>query len=207
MREHDLFFYAERSPPTCTTRSTRRSLVPPSIIEHGLAFRVLTKAGTRAWCDHDLYRPDRDAFASTLTSLDERFSRKWERSAAPPSDRIDALKAFHERGIFTWVSLEPTLDVEASLAIVEATHAFVDLYKGWPRQLPAYDQDDRLAGLYAAHAGYPQPCRRPALHQEGFAAVPSTWLSESAACATAPLNSISLGFCTGLPDSLRTPAG
>jgi len=27
------------------------------------------------------------------------------------------------------VSLEPTLDVEASLAIVEATHSFVDLYK------------------------------------------------------------------------------
>jgi hypothetical protein len=46
-----------------------------------------------------------------------------------PDDRINALKAFHERGIFTWVSLEPTLDVEASLAIVEATHSFVDLYK------------------------------------------------------------------------------
>ena len=27
------------------------------------------------------------------------------------------------------MSLEPTLDVEASLAIVEATHGFVDLYK------------------------------------------------------------------------------
>jgi DNA repair photolyase len=46
-----------------------------------------------------------------------------------PDDRINALKAFHERGIFTWVSLEPTLDVEASLALVEATHSFVDLYK------------------------------------------------------------------------------
>jgi hypothetical protein len=31
-----------------------------------------------------VYRADRDAFASTLTSLDERFSRKWERRAAPP---------------------------------------------------------------------------------------------------------------------------
>jgi DNA repair photolyase len=61
------------------------------IIEHGLAFCVLTKAGMRAWCDHDLYRPDRDAFASTLTSLDERFSRKWERNAAP---RLTGLKRF-----------------------------------------------------------------------------------------------------------------
>jgi hypothetical protein len=47
----------------------------------------------------------------------------------PPDDRIAALKAFHARDIFTWVSLEPTLDIEASLAIVEATHGFGDLYK------------------------------------------------------------------------------
>jgi DNA repair photolyase len=100
-----------------------------TLIEHGLGFCVLTKAGTRAWCDYDLYRSDRDGFASTLTSLDERFSRKWERNAASPNDRIAALKAFHERGIFTWVSLEPTLNIDASLAIVEATHGFVDLYK------------------------------------------------------------------------------
>jgi hypothetical protein len=35
----------------------------------------------------------------------------------------------YDRGIFTWVSLEPTLDVDASIAIVEATHGFVDLFK------------------------------------------------------------------------------
>jgi DNA repair photolyase len=108
------------------------SITRPAIeilIEHGLAFCVLTKGGTRAWCDHDLYRPHRDAFASTLTSLDDRFSKKWERNAALPTDRIKALRRFHENGIFTWVSLEPTLDIEASLAIVEATHSFVDLYK------------------------------------------------------------------------------
>lgn len=49
--------------------------------------------------------------------------------AALPGDRIEALKRFHERGIYTWVSLEPTLDVESSLAIVRDRHSFVDLYK------------------------------------------------------------------------------
>lgn len=97
--------------------------------DHGLAFCTLTKGGTRALRDIHAFRPTRDAFASTLTSLDERFSRKWERGAADPSDRLAALRAFHERGIFTWVSLEPTLDIEASLSIVDATHGFVDLYK------------------------------------------------------------------------------
>ena len=109
-----------------------RSLTRPTIemlIQYGLGFCVLTKGGTRALTDIDLYRPDRDAFASTLTSLDPAFSKKWERGAASPDDRIAALRTFHEAGIFTWVSLEPTLDTEASLAIVRETHAFVDLYK------------------------------------------------------------------------------
>lgn len=97
--------------------------------DHGLGFCTLTKGGTRALSDIHLFRPDRDAFACTLTSLDDRFSRKWERHAAMPLDRIDALRHFHERGIFTWVSLEPTLDITASLAIVDFTHRFVDLYK------------------------------------------------------------------------------
>jgi len=165
------------------------SITRPAIeilIEHGLAFCVLTKAGTRAWCDHDLYRPDRDAFASTLTSLDERFSKKWERNAAPPSNRIDALKAFHERGIFTWVSLEPTLDIEASLAIVDATHSFVNLYKiGRVNYLPMTKTTDwgdytlrmldTLNRVGARHyikkdlqsflpPGYPNPLRVPQHH-------------------------------------------
>jgi DNA repair photolyase len=97
--------------------------------QHGLGFCVLTKGGTRALADLDLYRPDRDAFASTLTSLDAGFSAKWERGAAMPADRIEALRTFHAAGIFTWVSLEPTLDVESSLKIVEATHGFVNLFK------------------------------------------------------------------------------
>ena len=165
------------------------SITRPAIeilIEHGLGFCVLTKAGTRALCDRDLYRPRRDAFASTLTSLDERFSKKWERNAAPPTDRLAALKAFHERGIFTWVSLEPTLDIDASLAIVEATHGFVDLYKvGRVNYLPMTKTTDwrdytlrmldTLDRVNARHyikkdlqpflpAGYPNPLRVPQHH-------------------------------------------
>jgi DNA repair photolyase len=95
----------------------------------GLGVCTLTKGGKRALRDIELFRPGRDAFASTLTSLDPAFSRKWERGAALPDDRLAALRAFHGRGIYTWVSLEPTLDCNSSLAIVEATNTFVDLYK------------------------------------------------------------------------------
>ncbi len=109
------------------TQPTRRAI--EMMVAHDVGFCVLTKGALRAERDIDLFRPDRDAFACTMTSLDEAFSLKWERNAALPGERIQALQRFHHRGIFTWVSLEPTLDIEASLAIVRSTHRFVDLYK------------------------------------------------------------------------------
>jgi len=99
------------------------------LIQHGLSFCTLTKGGTRSLRDIDLFRKERDCFASTLTSLDNDFSKKWEPGAALPGDRIEALKTFHDAGIFTWVSLEPTLDTKASVEIIKQTHTFVDLYK------------------------------------------------------------------------------
>ena len=109
----------------------------------GLGVCTLTKGGRRALRDLDLFRPGRDAFASTLTSLDDAFSLKWERGAALPTDRMATLQAFHAAGIFTWVSLEPTLDTASSLAIIEATHEFVDLYKiGRANYLPMTNKTD-----------------------------------------------------------------
>jgi DNA repair photolyase len=154
---------------------------------YGLGICALTKGGTRALRDIDLFRPRRDAFAATLTTLDDRFSQKWEPGAALPADRIAALRAFHERGIFTWVSLEPTLDIEASLSIVETTRGFVDLYKvGRANYLKEITTTtdwrgytlrmiDRLNALGKNHyikadlqpylpAGYHNPLRRPQHH-------------------------------------------
>lgn len=109
---------------TSLTRQTIETLK-----EFGLAFCTLTKGGSRALRDIDLFRPERDAFASTLTTLDDEVSLKWEREAALPSDRISTLEQFHKRNIFTWVSLEPVYDVEATLAIIRRTHSFVNLFK------------------------------------------------------------------------------
>lgn len=154
--------------------------------QYGLGICTLTKGGARALRDLDLFRPDRDAFASTLTSLDESFSRKWERNAALPQDRIDTLRSFHERGIFTWVSLEPTIDCDSSIQIVRETHSFVDLFKvGRANYLPmtkltnwrGYTERmiELLAQLGARHYikedlqkylpyGYPNPQRVPQHH-------------------------------------------
>ena len=121
-----LCFTTDPYHPTDNTL-TRKTI--ESLISHGLAFCTLTKGGSRALRDIALFRPSRDAFASTLTSLDDAFSLKWERGAQLPSNRIETLKKFHDAGIFTWVSLEPTLDINSSLQIVRETHTFIDLYK------------------------------------------------------------------------------
>lgn len=155
--------------------------------DHGMGICGLTKGGARALADIDLFRPSHDAFASTLTSLDDRFSLKWERNAALPADRIATLRKFHDRGIFCWTSLEPTLDLESSLAIVDATHEFVDLYKvGKANYVPTISKVldwrsytvrmiDKLNRLGKAHyikkdlqpflpPNYPNPLRVPQHH-------------------------------------------
>jgi DNA repair photolyase len=109
---------------TSLTRSTIEVL-----IEHGLDFCTLTKGGGRALRDLDLFRPERDAFASSLTLLDDAASRKWEPDAALPADRIATLKRFSEAGIYTWVSLEPVIVPEVTLEIIRLTHPFVKLFK------------------------------------------------------------------------------
>jgi DNA repair photolyase len=130
------------------TALTRDSLIV--LRDHGLGFCTLSKGGTRALRDLDLFRPERDAYAATLTTLDDAMSLKFEQEAPLPGDRIAALRAFHGAGIFTWVSLEPVLNPEHSLAVIEATYEFVDLFKaGRANKMGAITREtdwDRYAG-------------------------------------------------------------
>jgi hypothetical protein len=117
---------------------------------------------------------------------DPAFAARWESKAAAPAERLMTLKAFHAAGIFTWLSIEPTLAVKASLAVIEATHGFVDLYKiGRANYLPMTKTTD-----WESHTRgqAPQPHWRPALHQARLTAPPAARLYEPAARASASLN-------------------
>lgn len=94
----------------------------------GHRVQILTKGGSRALRDADLLGRD-DAFATTLTTLDDADSFRWEPGAATPQDRIDTIREYHRRGVPTWVSLEPVLDPVVALEIIRRTHRFVDLFK------------------------------------------------------------------------------
>lgn len=95
---------------------------------YNVPFQILTKAGHRAVKDFDLYR-NCDAFATTLTFLDEAKSKYYEPEAAVPTDRIETIKKAKELGLNTWVSFEPVLNDDEVFALLDATHEFIDLYK------------------------------------------------------------------------------
>ncbi len=109
-----------------------------------LAVAILTKGGFRATRDFDLLTKD-DCFGVSLTFLDPRRSRIWEPGAALPIDRMKSLEDAHARGIPTWVSLEPVIDPAESLALIEATAKFVDVFKvgtlNYSNKLPPELQD------------------------------------------------------------------
>lgn len=91
-------------------------------------FQVLTKGGMKAARDFHLYKK-KDAYAATLTAMEESISLEWEPGAALPKDRIASLRKAKEKGITTWVSFEPVIDTEQVYVLYELTKDFVDLYK------------------------------------------------------------------------------
>lgn len=52
------------------------------------------------------YSPDNE-YGITFISLDEHYREKMEPGAAPYKDRLSSLKALHDAGCKTWVSVEP----------------------------------------------------------------------------------------------------
>ncbi len=46
-------------------------------------------------------------YGITLISLDEKYREKMEPGAAPYKDRLTALRALHDAGCKTWISMEP----------------------------------------------------------------------------------------------------
>ena len=78
--------------------------------------------------DFDLYATN-DWFGVTLTCDNDADSKQNEPRAALWSDRIRALKEANDRGIHTWVSLEPVLYPEQTLHLIELTHEIVDQFR------------------------------------------------------------------------------
>ncbi len=108
---------------------TREALIV--LFTYGRKVVLLTKGGERSMRDFDIIarNADRVKYGATLVFQDDGASRLHEPNAAPTSRRIDALKAAHDLGIRTWVSLEPVYNPEDTFALIDITRDFVDEYR------------------------------------------------------------------------------
>ncbi len=116
--------------------------------KYDVPFQVLTKGGMRAVRDFSLYGP-RDAFAVTLTTTKRNISLNREPQADLPEERKQALQRAKDKGLTTWVSLEPVLDPEESLQLIRDTWPYVDLYKIGKMNHKGSDVDWRDFGIKA----------------------------------------------------------
>ena len=105
-----------------TTRAAMRM-----ISDFGRNFTVLTKSGMAGFPDFELYKPG-DRYGATLTFNDAKLSSEWEPFAAEPNLRIAGLEEAAARGIYTWVSFEPTIIPEETYKLYDRTKEFVIEY-------------------------------------------------------------------------------
>ncbi|MDP2709154.1 MAG: radical SAM protein [bacterium] len=74
---------------------------------NGIRCTVLTKGiFPKELADKKKYSINNE-YAITLVSLDKKFKDTFEPGAAPYNKRIESLKYLHEKGLKTWVSMEP----------------------------------------------------------------------------------------------------
>lgn len=94
----------------------------------GVNVTILTKGGFRSTRDFDLLGKN-DKYGATLTFVRDKDSQEWEPGAALPVERMSALSKSYDEGITTWASLEPVIDPEQTLEIIDLTREYIDIYK------------------------------------------------------------------------------
>jgi DNA repair photolyase len=101
------------------------------LLDHNIPVSILSKGGLRILEDIDIIKAfgDNIQVGASLTFSSLKDSIKWEKGAAIPEERFEALKVLHENGIRTWASMEPVIFPDQSLEIMEITNSYVDAYK------------------------------------------------------------------------------
>jgi len=115
-------------PLEAKARLTRQAL--EIVLKYKLRSKILTKGFheiiTR---DFDLMEKAGTELGLTISFIDDAKRREWEPRAAPIEDRIRTLREAFERGIYTWVSLEPVIDPSEALRVIAGLSGYVRFWK------------------------------------------------------------------------------
>ena len=95
-----------------------------------IPFQILTKSKLAAR-DFDLMAQakGRCRFAMTMVFSDDSDRLHWEPNASTVDERIATIVQAKNYGLKTWVSLEPVIDPEQTLALIEQCEDIVDHWK------------------------------------------------------------------------------
>ena len=97
---------------------------------HGIPMNILTK--------NPLFAIDRDwygfqkfdvHFGTSLCFTDDNDRLQWEPNAAPVADRFAAMELAHDKGIPTWLSIEPVINAAQALGVIMNTAEYIDHYR------------------------------------------------------------------------------
>jgi DNA repair photolyase len=106
---------------------TRKAMI--ALNTFGFPIKILTKADKLPQRDFDILSEQKDSqFGITLSMTDSKIQKEWEPNAGTPKQRIDNLKKAKEKGINTWLSLEPIINVDQALKVIDLTYEFTDFY-------------------------------------------------------------------------------
>ena len=100
------------------------------LIEHSLAFTILTKGAELAMRDFDLLEDYPKArFGVTMAVHKQASGVLWEPNTDGIYSRFVALRAAHDFGIDTWVSMEPVIYPQEAMDILDGLAFWVDHIK------------------------------------------------------------------------------
>jgi DNA repair photolyase len=111
-------------------RLTRKAL--QILGEGNLLATILTKAPNRALQDLELFKKYNTVFAQTICWRNDAGRKKWEPYAGTILDRLTALKVARKAGLQTWVSIEPIIEEQEALDLIDILIGETDLLKIGP---------------------------------------------------------------------------
>lgn len=100
------------------------------VYRYGLKSQVLTKGVAELISeDMPLMKSAGTELGITLCFTDDNLRQIWEPEAASVNDRMAVVREAHRLGIYTWISLEPVLDPQQALEVIEMLHPYVNFWK------------------------------------------------------------------------------
>jgi DNA repair photolyase len=96
-------------------------------------------------------------YGITFISLDEAYRERIEPGAAPYKERLAALRALHDQGCKTWVSVEPyptpnliEQDLNAILEVIDFTDKIIFGRTNYSKEISSYKQHKEFYNEHAA---------------------------------------------------------